>query len=161
MITAQTYGDFVIDGAKLSDLKEVNYLVRTLKDGVGFGLSRCILYTIAGGKLLVVTRRLSKSVPKVIGVDVFYFNKRDLAENTVHEGFIGVESTFQGRGLSLAMRSHALEHFRKSSISGISTRISVSNEASYRSAAKLGFRIIERYLDKNMGEERCYLIRHF
>ena len=160
-VTAQTYGDFIIDGAKFADVKEVGYLVRDLNHGIGFGRWRHILYPILGRKLLVVTRRSGNSAPKVVGVEIFYFNQRDLVQNTIHEGFIGVEPSFQGQGISQAMRSHAIEHYRKTSISGISTRISVYNDGSYRSASKLGFRVIERYFDHNMGEERCYLIRHF
>lgn len=49
---------------------------------------------------------------QIIGMDMFYFNPRDLNENTVHEGFIGVLPEYQGQGIATIMRQQAIKHFR-------------------------------------------------
>ena len=44
-------------------------------------------------------------------------------------------------------------------IQGISSRVSLNNKASLQSNLKLGFKPVEQYFDKQMNEERFYLIK--
>lgn len=59
------------------------------------------------------------------------------------------------------MRKHAIEHFKKAGFNGISTRISINNIRSLKSAEKLGFKVFKQYFDSEMNEERYYLICNF
>lgn len=95
---------------------------------------------------------------KVMGIDMFYFNPRDFNENTVHEGFIGVLSEYQGQGIATIMRKQAIKHFKENRLAGISTRISKNNLGSLYSAEKLGFKPVDEYYDEAMDEQRYYLV---
>ena len=94
----------------------------------------------------------------LVGLEIFYFNRRDAKENTVHEGFVGIVESCRGLGISTKLRRHSLSHFESSGLSGISSRISLNNVPSLRSAEKLGFKPVERYFDQAMSEERYYLV---
>jgi GNAT superfamily N-acetyltransferase len=114
------------------------------------------LYSEYGEKLIVVAQL--RGTAEIVGLDMFYFNQRDIAEGTVHEGFIGVLPRFEGAGIATRMRNHALWHFKRSGFQGVSTRISRSNIGSLSSAEKLGFNILDEYSDISTGEDRYYLV---
>lgn len=117
---------------------------------------RCLL-KLAGKRLCLVV--LDRQSGESVGFSLFYFNRRDVEEATVHEGFTGILPKYQGRGIGSAQRRHALEHFaRRPSIKGVSSRVSLNNLPSLRGNLNLGFREKERYFDADMGEERVYLI---
>lgn len=158
-ITSLSDGAIVIRGLRSADNIQVNKIIYLLNNGVGFGFSRRFLYRIVGSRLVFVAER--KEDGEIVGVNLFYFNARDRVENTIHEGFIGVVPSHQGKGVASKLRRHAIESFTHAELSGISTRISISNTASFRSAEKMGFRVDKRYVDSRTGEERCYLICHF
>jgi len=100
-------------------------------------------------------------VERVVGIDMFYANKRDVIERTIHEGYVCVSEDMAGKGIGTHMRELAIEHFRRNGLSGISSRISLNNLASLRVAEKSGFAPVEKYYDDEMREERYYLIRDF
>ncbi len=151
--------ELILRAYNKSDIEETNVIVDKLNNGIGFDFPRRVLYRLAGSKLILVA--VSLSTGKVAGVQIFYFNSRDVAENTIHEGFVGVLPEYQGKGFSSKLRKHAIESFSRTGLSGISTRISISNIRSFRSAQRLGFRIVETYYDPDMAEKRCYLVRFF
>lgn len=91
-------------------------------------------------------------------MNMYYFNSRDVKENTIHEGFIGVTAEAAGQGIATQMRKIAKTHFSLLEIKGISTRISINNVASLRSAQKIGFEPVEQYCDPHTHEERYYMI---
>lgn len=64
----------------------------------------------------------------------------------------------EGKGVATMLRRQALRHFRSAKFSGVSTRISVSNPGSLRSASKLGFEQVEEYVDACSGEQRLYMV---
>ena len=88
-------------------------------------------------------------------------NKKDIKENTIHEGFIGVVPEASGRGIATKMRQMAIQHFKLAGFSGISTRISLNNSASLMSAKKIGFQPVEEYQEPSTGEKRYYMICNF
>lgn len=152
-------GEIVIRGMKNADVAQVNAILLLLNNGAGLSWSRRLLYQSVGTRIGFVA--VKTQVNEIIGADLFYFNPRDLSENTIHEGFIGVLPAYQGQGVASRLRSHAIEILGKSKLAGISTRISVANAGSFKSADKMGFQVVDRYFDSGIGEERCYLVRYF
>lgn len=152
--------NYVIRGADANDLEQLKIIYRQLNNS---DLSAFYIKLLKrhARKLILVAEISKESKNSIIGMDMFYFNPRDFKEFTIHEGFIGIVPEFEGKGIATAIRKHAIEHFRRSGISGISTRISKSNVGSLRSAQKLGFEPIEEYYDPVMKEDRYYLICHF
>lgn len=143
-----------------TDAEAVRPFIRQLNNGFGFD-GRRLLYRLVGNKLIVIAELPDQRQSKIVGVDLFYFNQRDLKEGTVHEGFIGVDPKYQGRGIAGEMRKHAISHFSRAGLKGISTRISLSNKASLASALKLGFQPVDTYKDQVTGEDRHYLVKWF
>ena len=121
-------------------------------------LQNKIVWTYLGRKLCFVIEDKNKNV---LGINFYYFNKRDYQERTIHEAFIGISETARGKGLATALRTRTISHFGHSFLKGISSRVSLNNEASLKSALKLGFKPIEKYYDENMNEERYYLVCNF
>jgi RimJ/RimL family protein N-acetyltransferase len=120
------------------------------------------LYQLCGQKMVVTCMAASSGDFEVLaGIDMFYFNLRDIRENTIHEGYIGVQEKFRKVGIATSMRRVAMEHFSSLGIKGISTRISFNNTGSIRSAEKLGFSCVERYHDHSLNEERGYFVLWF
>lgn len=105
----------------------------------------CLVLVDAGGNLK--------------GLSLFYFNERDLAEQTIHEGFIGVSEELTGKGFATAMRRKAKMHWRQASgLHGISSRITLDNTASVASGIKAGYKCVETYDDGLSGKNRGYFI---
>jgi GNAT superfamily N-acetyltransferase len=159
-IPAFSDAGFTYRGLRREDFSQVKTLLEQLNNGNGLK-GRSILYKKGGCKLVVVTETLDQNEFRIVGIDLFYFNWRDLRECTVHEGFIGVSPTYQNQGIATRMRLHAINHFSKCALDGISTRISLNNRSSLKSALNMGFRPIQTYIDDSSGEERHYLIKSF
>lgn len=121
-------------------------------------VQRILYYFLSERCLLIALREDAQGQRVAVGVDLYYLNPRDLREGTVHEGFIGVHPAVEGMGVATTLRRQALRHFRKANFSGVSTRISVSNPGSLRSASKLGFEQVEEYIDACSGEQRLYMV---
>lgn len=152
-------GRFVYRGMINRDLRNLSILIGQLNNGIGFTPIRRFLYLLFGDRLVVVAEIETVEGPNLVGVDLYYFNARDIAEQTVHEGFIGVNPSFRGLRIAGKMRALAVDHFSKNGLNGISTRISLSNEASLKSARMLGFEVAESYTDPISGHDRFYLVK--
>lgn len=122
--------------------------------------ARRLLYRWFGSRLIMlgVVRKNSNAFSRIVAIDMYYFNRRDLREGTIHEGFVGVELGFEGKGVATMMRRLALEHFTTSGLSGVSSRISLNNKGSLRSAENLGFKSVEKYYDDVLKEWRGYFV---
>lgn len=116
---------------------------------------------LLGGKMTLVAVARHQEQARVVGMNMFYVNRRDISDETIHEGFIGVSPDMTGRGVASELRRMAIHHFEANGFKGISSRISLDNEASLASAKKLGFVPVERYHDPIMRTDRQYLIRWF
>jgi hypothetical protein len=145
------------DGIKVAEIYS------KLNGGAKFSGLRRIMYDLFGARLmLVATSSISaESRHVILAMNMYYFNARDIHENTVHEGFIGVIPEIEGRGVATNMRKLAKAHFLSYKLNGISTRISVNNKASFESALKLGFQTVEMYFDKQSNETRSYMVCEF
>jgi RimJ/RimL family protein N-acetyltransferase len=153
-------GNFILRGADIKDLGQLKIIYSQLNN-VDLSRSNIDLLKKCPGRLILIAEVTNGSKSNIVGMNLFYFNPRDFKEGTIHEGFIGVVPEFEGKGIATAMRKHAIAHFRRSGLSGISTRISKNNNASLRSAEKLGFRPVEEYFDPAMQEDRYYLVCNF
>lgn len=147
--------DIIYRGYNISDESQISKLLLELS-GFGFSLEQRWLYRIVGEKMLRVA--VSIDDERIVGVEMFYFNKRDIIDGTIHEGFIGVLPDMNNRGIATTMRKISLDDFSHMKLRGVSSRISDDNLASVRSAKKLGFRIIEEYFDSYVNANRYYLI---
>lgn len=152
--------DVFYRGYLYSDRSAMKRLYRDLNGKREPGLALEALYCISGRKAMLVALSDANYGPKasVIAMNMYYRNDRDFRDNTIHEGFIGVSALFEGRGIATRMRNLAKNHFARAGLSGISTRISISNHASLRSAEKVGFSPIDSYWDHDMCEHRYYMI---
>lgn len=154
-IESFTNANLKIRSYNYADEVSVRKLYKEL-NGIDLSIYHRELYRREGDKLLFIS--IDKKTNKIVGMDMFYFNSRDFKENTVHEGFIGVLPESQGQGIATKMRQEAIKHFQKNGLSGISSRISIDNLGSLRSAEKLGFKPVEEYCDDKMNERRYYLV---
>lgn len=98
---------------------------------------------------------------QLVGINFYYFNRRDITERTIHEGFIGVLPLHAGKGVATRMREVARTQFRRAALTGISTRIKQSNAASLSSALRTGFEIRERHPDVLSDDVDLYLVSRF
>lgn len=121
-------------------------------------LANKIIWHYLGNKLCFILEDENK---QVIGINLYYFNKRDVKQGTIHEAFIGISAQTRGKGLATMLRKTAIDHLKKSGLKGVSTRISLNNLPSLQSSLKLGFKPVETYFDEKMQEERHYLINWF
>lgn len=137
-------------------VSSINKLYMDYNCGKPLGMAKKALLRLAGDKLCVVSREITTQ--KLIGMSLYYFNKRDIKESTVHEGYTLVIPSFCGKGIGTAQRLHGLQHFSENSqLRGMTSRISLNNISSLKSNFNLGFKKIERYYDSNLQEERYYL----
>lgn len=134
-------GAVLIRGFRLWDLRQLRQLYLNLNPEGSLSLPRFLWGVIGYRRLLIVAEETQTG--SVVGLDLYYFNPRDLRESTVHEGFVGVVPGYRGLGLATKMRVTAKQHFQRNGVTGISTRIAQDNKASLISALKLGFEIVE------------------
>jgi L-amino acid N-acyltransferase YncA len=145
-----------------ADSDSISKLYRQLNDGAVFSkVQRWLYKRIGSGCLFVVEQRGALGASKIVGMNMYYLNRRDFRENTIHEGFVGVLPEAGGRGVATTMRQMAIEHFKSAGFSGMSTRISLNNMASLASAKKIGFQTIEKYQEPSTGEQRNYMVCKF
>lgn len=159
-ITQSNSNNMIFRGCRRSEIKAAEAVYKTLS-GRGFSKLHKILLFFFSERFLFVALTGEAQNPKLVGLDFFYINYRDFKDKTIHEGYIGVLSSFEGRGIASQMRKQAIDHFTKTGFKGISSRISKSNIGSLRSAKKLGFKPVEVYFEEKIGEERYYLVKWF
>lgn len=152
---------FLYRGCRKTDLGRIGEIFWKLNNGARFSVFRRLLYGVIGPRALLVVEKDGASCSDVLGFNMYYVNPRDVRDGTVHEAFIGVLPEASGRGLASMMRSIAVSHYRTFGFNGISTRISLSNASSLRSAERTGFVPVERYMDSRTNEERYYMVRRF
>lgn len=153
-----TINGILYRGFQGGDSQPVATIYAELNKGAKLGLFRKTLYTLVGERILLLAIENHQTKPKIVAMNLFYLNHRDKAENTIHEGFVGVMSEAAGQGIATQMRKISKAHFASLGIKGISTRISRHNSASLRSAQKIGFEPVELYCDPQTHEERYYMV---
>ena len=140
-------------------LQIIGSIYSELSDNRALSKRNSFLFKVCGKKLVFVL--YDKVNKKILGTEFYYFNKRDIRESTIHQGFRGVLPEFQGRGLGTALTQYAYAVFSKTSLKGMSTRVSCNNLSSLVSNKKIGFEPVEKYFDTAMGEERYYMVCKF
>lgn len=155
--TSKAQNGIVYSGLRLRENQVIFNMYTYLNSGEPISLVRKILYIFQGNKMILVAHEKHRAV----GINVYYVNNRDLVEGTVHEGFIGVLEEFRGKGLATAMRKFSANHFAENGFTGISTRISVDNSASLKSAENSGFKLVDSYFDPAENKSRYYMKKVF
>lgn len=149
-------------GFRRDDFEQVAQIYTELNNGAVFSKWLGWLYRAVGGRcLLVAVKNGCDGGGRIVGINMYYLNLRDLREDTVHEGFIGVNPADSGRGIATRMRILSRKHFELAKFKGISTRISRNNIASLHSAEKLGFEIVDEYFDLSNDDIRYYMTCKF
>lgn len=155
------FGEVEIENYKIEPLKRRNLqetleLYKQLHDGTGLSLEKRLLLRFAGSKFCYI---LLSEKDEIFGLGLYYFNKRDIIEKTIHEGYIGMKKEYRGMGIGTVARRNALQYFAKIDfLRGVSSRVSLDNIPSLRGNIKLGFEIKEKYWDENEQKERVYLV---
>ncbi len=156
-IPRRDYKSICFSTCTFRTVSSVMNLYQKFHDGKKLGLGKRLILRLAGEKLcLVVT---DEQTHEIAGYSLYYFNDRDRKEGTVHEGDTYLLPEYRGQGIGTAQRRHALYHFARCPfLKGVSSRVSLNNQASLKSNENLGFKPIERYFDRSMNEERVYMI---
>lgn len=142
-----------------SYINKVDEIYSLFSDGKHMSWEMKILFYLCGKTLVFLI--YDKSIHEVIGVEFYYFNRRDIRENTIHQGFRGIFNEYQGRGLGTHLTQYANSTYSKRELYGISSRVSCDNLSSLCSNKKIGFVPIEKYFDSNTNEDRYYMICKF
>ena len=145
----------VIGDTKRKDLKDV-YAISSHFDGKPHSIIHRILYFFLSKKCIFSAK--CETTGKIVGVVLFYKNKRDVVEKTIHLGFIGVEPEWQRKKVATTLMTNAIDHFKNSRLDGISSRVSLDNHSSLKLHINHGFKPAEKYFDEKTNEERYYLI---
>jgi GNAT superfamily N-acetyltransferase len=154
-------GSIVFRGMNPADEPALKCIYHSLSNNTP-SFSQNILYRYYGRKLMLVAVYMDDQNKEsgIVGMNKHYFNKRDLMDDTVHSGYIGVVPEFEGRGIATNLRHLAKRHFSRNRVAGISSKISLNYSGSLKSAEKAGFRPVEKFSDPDSGEDRYYLICH-
>lgn len=147
-------GNIILRSMMIDDEPEVQRIFFYLM-GRYIPLPYVVPYRLAGSALVFVAAPIDEHGAEsgIVGVNMFYFSKRNVVEGTVHEFFAGVLPKFQGRRTATNLRNFAKQHFKRNGIAGISTEILLSRVASLKSAENAGFRLVEILKNPHTGEE--------
>ena len=161
VIESKTVKGITYRGLNRSDLKEINKLHTLMNGGSSIALARRFVYWFVGSKIVIVVSKVESDKEKIIGFNMFYFNQKDIAQNTIHDGFICIDNNYQGLGIGSELRRKGVSHFSCTNLKGISSRIDVDNRASLAVTLKVGAKPVDQYIDPITGVERYYLINWF
>ncbi|MEX2671077.1 MAG: GNAT family N-acetyltransferase [Phycisphaeraceae bacterium] len=138
-----------------SHLGEIELLYRDMTEGEKLNRTLRLLLKMLGRRLCLTA--VDPKSGRVVAMGIYYFNERDRIERSVHAGYSMVSPDFRGCGIGTALRRRALEHFQQSGLQGMSSRITLSNVASWKVAQRNGFVVRDHYYDQAMQEQRAYL----
>ncbi len=149
------FDKLTIEPCRKEYLEEIFSLYKDLHDGTDLSRRNKLLLHLTGHNFCYIVR----SGNEIVGLGLYYFNKKDIKENTIHVGYTGLKKEYRGKGIGTIARKNALYHFSQvKSIMGVSSRVDLDNEASYRGNVKLGFKVKEQYLDTDSNKDRVYLV---
>jgi len=150
------FDTFTMEPLRRKNVNVIFEVYKQLNDGNELSLEKRLLLWIIGKKFCYVLRSKDGTI---FGMGLYYFNKRDIIEKTIHEGYVGLKTRYRGLGIGTQARKCALEHFAKFHfLNGVSSRVSLDNLPSLKGNIKLGFEVKEQYWDDNMKNERVYLV---
>jgi GNAT superfamily N-acetyltransferase len=149
----------IICGTTIKELQEALQIYSFFNNGNNINMPKYITCFFISKKAVFIVK--DKTTNKIIGTELYYFNQKDIKENTIHQSFRVVLPQYQGFGIGTALTNYAISNFKNTMFSGISSRVSLNNIASLRSNMKLGFKLVEKYFDNAMQENRYYLICPF
>ena len=169
-ITYNTYKSLFIKGikeisvngvmyrvAKKNEFKKINEIYKYFHKGENISILKKFIYKYINSKLILIAVTNENGGENIVGMNMFYFNKRDIADKTIHEGFIGVLPKLNGLGIATNLRLFAIKYFKRNNINGISSRISADNIASLKSAEKINLLPVEKQIDEITNKEIYYL----
>lgn len=148
--------NFSISSYKPKYLKQIMELYeKELNTNLSY--EKKLLLMIIGTRICYIA--ISNETQQVLGFILFYFNRRDFIEKTIHLGAIAIHRDFQGKKIGSQLLKFSIENLSKSSvIKGISSRISLDNIASVKLHKHFGFNIHTTYFDITEKKERAYMM---
>ncbi|MCU4311798.1 GNAT family N-acetyltransferase [Acinetobacter variabilis] len=153
------FDKYTIRGCKRNELKKVaDFLEKMNNNAISSPYRKVVYYLFSNKTIFIVLNKGQVSDTKVLGVNLYYINYKDFKNSTVHGGYIGVLPENQGVGIATNLRNAAKKHFFKAKFLGISSRISINNKASLKTAQKMGYVVEYKYYDSSLNEERYYMI---
>ena len=103
------FDELVIESCRSEYLEEVFHLYKDLHNEKDLSRRNKLLLRLAGNKFCYVVR----SGSEIVGIGLYYFNKKDVRENTIHEGYTGLKKEYRGKGVgTIAQKMHSII-FRK------------------------------------------------
>lgn len=151
------YEGIQLGGLKRRELFRLTKIYRDLNEGRALGLCKVLLVLSLSEKVCI----LAREGKEIVGFEMFYINREDLRNGTIHEGYVGVIAEARGKGVGTLLRRKAGEHLYRAGFIGVTSRISADNCPSLKSSEKVGFRIRNTYYDSRTGEKRYYLVWKF
>lgn len=94
---------------------------------------------------------------KIIAYDLFMFNDSEKKDGIIHEIYVGVIPSYQGRGISTKLRTFSLSTYEHGTLKGASTIAKHNDIRALRSAQKSGYAIVKESI-KPVGH---YLLKIF
>lgn len=155
---------YSIIGLNRKNAKEAFSLLEDIDGAPLVSKTRKMLYWFISRKMIFLLHENSgcSAAPRLLGINIYYFNKYDALcrINTIHEAFIGVHVSRRGQGIATLLRQAAFNHFKSTTLDGITTRIKKDNQASLVSAQKLGFVVTPELLKCQLDDDEHYMIRN-
>ena len=146
---------YQLDCYRKGDLKTIRSIHRKCLNSDITNSNR-VLIQILGHKLCYLIRDNSQ---RVIACILFYFDKRDIQEETIHLSSIIVSEEKHGCGLGSLLVKYSIENLRGiKGLMGVSSRVSLNNKASLKVHTNSNFKIKEEYYDTELQEMRVYLV---
>ena len=150
--TTQQFGEFTICTGNAKYLKEIQRLhLHLFRDPIPRWL--VWLYRFRASDLMTIA--LDKN-GKVAAYQCFMMNEHEISQHIIHEVYVAVSDSYQGKGLATALRRFSIESYDFGNLLAISTVARTNDIKALRSAQKAGF-TFEKMSVKPPGQ---YLIKH-
>lgn len=146
---------FIYRAFKLNDYNNLEKIYSKIHGGRKLRWHLKLLYALFGSKYAVIVENDKRD--KTAGFILFYFNKNDRKNNTIHGFSMGVDPLSQGFGIGTNMMKLAGQHFIQNGLAGITAKVAKKNIASLKVVEKQGFKILNKFDLASKGEEWYYL----
>lgn len=133
----QSLGGLLLCPVQPGELRELECFLDSFAVAGRTTRARRLVWSFGGRFLTLILRGAGH---QIVGANLFYFRPEETEPTLIHESFLGIISEYRGRGLARALRQTAIDGFAQwPELTGITTEIGVSFEASRKLAIELGY----------------------
>ena len=104
-------GFFTFRNFRITDFKEIKNLHSNFRNGYKINFLRQILFLLFGKYFINLVTFKNK---EIVGFQMLYFKKHDVAKNFIHEAYIGIKSDLKKRGLGSKLRNFSIKKLKNS-----------------------------------------------